>query len=177
MRIVTTWKGLEDFDAHLEIPVSDSSNGASNSSDKSHLYYNSQGGGFAYHSYGAGDNVTLDNDNYVGIVPSCPISKPTAGTISKCGPETITISKVLSSGSYRFHVMAYDRRGSSHWPTTHLADNGTFVQVFYNNESFNFDVPKRSGNLWTVFDFSVSDNFTQLNIMSNEGDVAKVDDH
>ena len=30
------------------------------------------------------------------------------------------------------------------------------MQVFYDNESYNFDVPKRPGDLWTVFDFDNS---------------------
>ena len=60
---------------------------------------------------------------------------------------------------------------------TELADNGTVVQVFYDNESYNFDVPRRNGNLWTVFDFDNSTGFTQLNIMGTEAIVKSVDDH
>lgn len=39
MRIVLTWNGLEDFDSHLEIPVSDDQDGLSNKHDSTHLYF------------------------------------------------------------------------------------------------------------------------------------------
>ena len=39
MRIVVTWNGTEDFDSHLEIPVSDAQDGDSNSNDSTHLWY------------------------------------------------------------------------------------------------------------------------------------------
>ena len=59
-----------------------------------------------------------------GVVATCTHSG------GKCGPETITISKVRSSGAYRYHVHAWDRSGDN---TTHIADNGSYVQVFYND--------------------------------------------
>ncbi|MBG56545.1 MAG: hypothetical protein CL935_05430 [Deltaproteobacteria bacterium] len=174
MRIVLTWNGTEDFDSHLEIPVSDDNDTQSNSADGTHLWYGTNQAssvsytGVAtsdYHVYtdlysSPQDYVTLDQDNTDGIVAGCS---------SGCGPETVTISKVRDStnGSYRFHVMAYDRlnAGSS---STHLADNGTYVQVFYEDNSYNFYVPNRVGNLWTVFDFDNVSGFTQINTMSNE---------
>ena len=96
-------------------------------------------------------------------------------TISKCGPETITISKVISSGAYRFHVYAYDQANNN--SSTHIGDNETYVTVFYDNESYNFDAPKRTGNLWTVFDFDNSTGFTQINAMSDVDDVQDVDNY
>ena len=187
MSIVLTWRGVEDFDSHLEIPVSDAQDGASNKTDSTHLWYAvNQTNAVTYtgvstkdyHEYtdivSSGDYVTLDQDNLAGIVPTCPTAKG-GGTVSKCGPETITISKVRSSGSYRFHVHAFDQASST--TSTHLADNGTYVQVFYNNESYNFYVPKRTGNLWTVFDFNISSLFTQRNTMSNESSAGNVDNH
>ena len=90
----------------------------------------------------------------------------------------MTISKVRSSGSYRYHVHVWSRKGDN---TTHLSDNGTYVQVFYNNESYNFDVPKKSGDLWTVFDYdnstSTNDGFTHINAMSSQGSPENVDNH
>ncbi|MCH2281382.1 MAG: hypothetical protein MK368_06950, partial [SAR324 cluster bacterium] len=121
-----------------------------------------------YHEYGSGDYVTLDQDNKDGIVTICNEGD------KKCGPETMTISKVRSSGSYRYHVHVWSRKGDN---TTHLSDKGTYVQVFYNNESYNFDDPKKSGDLWTVFDFDNSTGFTQLNIMGTEDDPLDVDTH
>ena len=38
MRIVVTWNGTEDFDSHLEIPVSDAQDGDSNSNDLSLIH-------------------------------------------------------------------------------------------------------------------------------------------
>ena len=79
-----------------------------------------------YHNYtdivNPGDNVTLDQDNTDGSASPCG---------STCGPETITISKIRS-GTYRYHVYAYDQSSST--SSRHIADNGTVVQVFYNNE-------------------------------------------
>jgi len=165
MRIVLSWEGTEDFDSHLEIPCTSGTCSGSNAADKSHLWYVVD-----YHNYtdivNTGDNVTLDQDSDQGIVSTCPSGED-------CGPETITISK-LRSGNYRYHVHAYDRSGDN---TTHLADNGTVVQVFYNNDSTNFDVPNSAGDLWTVFDFNISSGFNTLNTMSSEATPGSVDDH
>ena len=169
MRIVVSWDGTEDFDSHLEIPCTSGTCTGSNSADKSHLYYGT--GDPAYHNYtdivNSGDNVTLDQDSDQGIVSTCPGGED-------CGPETITISK-LRSGDYRYHVHAYDRKGDN---LTHIADNGTVVQVFYNNvQVINFDVPSTAGDLWTVFDYNKSTGFSTLNTMSSEGTDTNVDDH
>ena len=59
---------------------------------------------------------------------------------------------------------------------TELADNGTVVQVFYDDQSYNFDVPRRSGDLWTVFDFDNRTGFTQLNYMRSTSDPMLVDE-
>ena len=171
------------MDSHLEIPVGNTDdNGASDKTDNTHLWYrttqddNVTFTGVAtrdYHIYtdivSSGDYVTLDQDNKDGIVANC------AETDNKCGPETMTISKIRSSGTYRYHVHVWSQQDNN--SSTHLTDNKTIVQVFYNGESYNFDVPKRSGNLWTVFDFDNSTGFTPLNIMSNQGTVKNVDDH
>ena len=173
MRIVLSWEGTEDFDSHLEIPCTSGTCSGSNKNDKSHLWYSvNQTAAVTYsgvstkdyHDWGNGDYVTLDQDNTDGSGSSCG---------SGCGPETITISK-LRSGNYRYHVHAYDRSGDN---TTHLADNGTVVQVFYNNDSTNFDVPNSAGDLWTVFDFNISSGFNTLNTMSSEATPGSVDDH
>jgi len=166
MRIVLSWEGTEDFDSHLEIPCTSGTCSGSNAADKSHLWYSVD-----YHNYtdivNTGDNVTLDQDSDQGIVSTCPSGED-------CGPETITISK-LRSGTYRYHVHAFDRNGDN---TTHLADNGTVVQVFYNDDSTNFDVPNTAGDLWTVFDFNISSGFNTLNTMGSEAsDGRNVDDH
>ena len=171
------------MDAHLEIPVDDVHDNASDNTDSTHLSYKTDQDDnvtftgvetYDYHIYtdivSSGDYVTLDQDNKDGIVASCVRQD------KKCGPETITISKVRSSGTYRYHVHVWSQKGKDD-NTTHLADNGTYVQVFYNNESYNFDVPKRSGDLWTVFDFDNRTGFTQLNIMGTEAIVKSVDDH
>ena len=78
--------------------------------------------------------------------------------------------------SSHYHVHAFNQKGRVPL-SSHLDDNGTYVQVFYNNESFNFDVPNRTGDLWTVFDFTLSDNFTQINTMSSESTPGNVDNH
>jgi hypothetical protein len=173
MRIVLSWEGTEDFDSHLEIPCTSGTCSGSNAADKSHLWYGvNQTAAVTYsgvstkdyHDWGNGDYVTLDQDNTVGSASTC-------GT--GCGPETITISK-LRSGTYRYHVLAFDQSGDN---TTHIADNGTVVQVFYNNNSTNFDVPNTAGDLWTVFDFNISSGFSALNTMGSEATDGNVDDH
>ena len=133
---------------------------------------------YDYHTYtdivSSGDYVTLDQDNLEGIVSTC-----TGGTGNdQCGPETITISMVRSSGSYRFHVHNItDLSASTSSPSSALADNGTFVQVFYDDVSYNFDVPKRTGNLWTVFNFDNVTGFTQINSMNNVNSTTNVDNY
>ena len=185
MRIVLTWNGKLDFDSHLEIPVTDAQDGASDSTDGTHLWYGvNQTSAVTYtgvstndyHEYtdivSSGDYVTLDQDNLEGIVATC-----TGGSGNdQCGPETVTISKVRdnTNGRYRFHVHNISHI-SSPANSTALADNGTFVQVFYDGVSYNFDVPKRPGNLWTVFDFDNVTGFTQINNMNDAGNVGIVD--
>jgi hypothetical protein len=169
MRIVLSWDGTEDFDSHLEIPCTSGTCSGSNAADKSHLYFGT--GDPAYHNYtdivNSGDNVTLDQDSDQGIVSTCPGGQD-------CGPETITISK-LRSGTYRYHVHEFDKKGDN---TTHIADNGTVVQVFYNiDQVLNFDVPNSAGDLWTVFDFNISSGFNTLFTMDTEANQANVDDH
>jgi hypothetical protein len=174
MRIVLSWVGGEDFDSHLEIPCTSGTCDGSDADDKSHLWYSVNQGGVStndYHNYtdivNPGDNVTLDQDNTDGSASPCG---------STCGPETITISKIRS-GTYRYHVYAYDQSSST--SSRHIADNGTVVQVFYNNSSTNFDVPSTVGNLWTVFDFDIDNSsvFNTLNTMSNEDSDDDIDDH
>jgi hypothetical protein len=178
MVIVVSWEGTEDFDSHLEIPVTDAQDNASNETDSTHLWYGvdqtsavtySGVSTYDYHNYtdivSSGDYVTLDQDNTNGSGSPCG---------SGCGPETITISK-LRSGDYRYHVHAYDRAGDN---TTHIADNGTVVQVFYDiDKVINFDVPSTAGDLWTVFDYNKSTGFSTLNTMSSELTDTNVDDH
>ncbi|MDE0793749.1 MAG: hypothetical protein OSB08_08915, partial [SAR324 cluster bacterium] len=178
MVIVVSWEGTEDFDSHLEIPVTDAQDNASNKTDSTHLWYKvNQTSAVTYsgvstndyHNYtdivSSGDYVTLDQDNTDGSGSPCG---------SGCGPETITISK-LRSGDYRYHVHAFDQSGDN---TTHIADNGTVVQVFYNiDQVINFDVPSTAGDLWTVFDYNKSTGFSTLNTMGSEGTAAAVDDH
>tara|TARA_B100000945_G_scaffold280193_1_gene247057 strand:+ start:474 stop:2087 length:1614 start_codon:yes stop_codon:yes gene_type:complete len=184
MRIVLSWNGTTDLDSHLEIPVTDSDDPDSNSADSTHLFYQvSQSDNVtftgvstaSYHIYtdlysSNEDYVTLDQDNRQGIVTTCSRSD------KKCGPETITISKVRSSGSYRFHVHNYDEISSTS-DATGLADAGTYVQVFYDDTSYNFYVPNKEGNLWTVFDFNESSGFSQINSMNYVDAVGDVDNY
>jgi hypothetical protein len=89
-------------------------------------------------------------------------------------PETMLISE-LRSGDYLFHVHAWDRSG---YNTTHIADNGTSVQVLCNiDQVINFNVPSTARDLWTVFDINKSTGFSTLNTMSNEATPRHVDDH
>ena len=178
MRIVLSWKGTEDLDGHLEIPVSDDQDGASDKTDSTHLWMGTNQdssitySGIStsdYHIYGTGDNVTLDQDNFGG--PASPCGEES----SKCGPETITISKIMSNGAYRFHVLNYTRRSST--DNSELGDSEATVNVLYNNELTTFYVPKEAGNLWTIFDFDNSSGFNALNIMADESSYLSVDDH
>jgi len=202
MSIVLSWRGTEDFDSHLEIPCtsgtcsgSTTGDNAANQADKSHLWYDidqntdtsvtfsgaSTANTADYHIYSdivsaatdsSGDYVTLDQDNRAGIVSDCSASG--GASHGKCGPETITISK-LRSGTYRYHVHAYSQRSLSPW-TSALYDKGTYVQVYYDiDKSKTFYVPKRRGDVWTVFDFSLSDNFTHVNAMDSKGQGGLVD--
>ena len=182
MRIVLTWSGLEDLDSHLEIPVSSDNDTHSNYADGTHLFYGvNQSSAVSYtgvsttdyHEYtdivSSGDYVTLDQDNTAGVVSSCPSDET-------CGPETVTISKLRSSGSYRFHVHNYAKLSSTSG-SSELAESGTYVQVFYDDTSYNFYVPNKEGNLWTVFDFNESTGFSQINNMTYVNDVQLVDNY
>ena len=178
MRIAVSWKGTDDLDSHLEIPLSDAQDGASVKTDSTHLFYGTtQTNAISYsgistkdyHLYtdivSAGDNVTLDQDNGDGSGSPCG---------NGCGPETITISKIRG-GAYRYHVHNYTRKGNTN--NSKLAESEATVQVFYNDNLTTFYVPNSAGNLWTVFDFDNSSVFNTLNTIADESDPKKVDDH
>ena len=178
MRSVLSWQGTDDLEAHLEIPVSDDQDGASGKTDSTHLWMGTNQdssitySGIStsdYHIYGTGDNVTLDQDNFGGPATSCGEED------SKCGPETITISKIMSSGAYRYHVNNYDALGYT--DNSSLEESGATVHVLYNNELTTFYVPREAGNLWTVFDFDNSSGFNPLNTMADESNPYRVDNH
>ena len=160
------------MDSHLEIPVFDAQDGASDSTDSTHLFWGVNQGGVGandYHNYtdivSSGDNVTLDQDNGEGSGSPCGLG---------CGPETITISKIRS-GNYRYHVHNYDQKNNVN--NSNLAESEAMVQVFYNDNSTTFYVPNSPGNLWTVFDFDNSSGFNALNTMDDERKTKKVDNH
>ena len=178
MRIMVSWKGTDNLDSHLEIPVSDAQDGASDKTDSTHLFYGTtQTNAISYsgistkdyHLYtdivSAGDNVTLDQDNTDGSGSPCG---------NNCGPETITISKIRS-GTYRYHVHNFSRKGNTN--NSKLAESEATVQVFYNDNSNTFYLPNSAGNLWTVFDFDNSSGFNSLNTIADESDPKKVNDH
>jgi len=174
LRIVLSWEGTDDFDAHLEIPCTSGTcsgsgdSAAANKADKSHLWYSINHTNpvtytgvstVDYHDWGSGVYVTLDQDNQD----------------SADGPETITIGQV-QSGDYRYHVHAYDQKDESN--TRNLADNGTVVYVYYDvNKSRTFNVPSTAGSLWTVFDYNKDSGFSALNTMADENEAGDVDDH
>ena len=120
MRIVLTWKTLDDLDSHLTGP-----DNLSRQAGPDNLHVNAASEQFhVYHKYKIfyydtndftcsgcsvsqkSENVTLDLDNYKGI-----------GTCDKCGPETITISTVRS-GTYSYYVHNYNERGQNNLKTT-----------------------------------------------------------
>ena len=178
MRIVLSWKGTDDLEAHLEIPVSDDQDGASGKTDSTHLWMGTNQDDnitysgistYDYHIYGTGDNVTLDQDNFGGPASPCVEED------SKCGPETITISKIMSSGAYRYHVHNYKNKRDT--ANSNLEASGATVHVLYNDELTTFYVPREAGNLWTVFDFDNSSGFNPLNTMADESSYLSVDDH
>ena len=95
------------------------------------------------------DNVTLDRDDQNGAP----------------GNETIkiTITKIRS-GIYRYCMHNFTNRGTS--SSIKLATSGTFVKVYYNDNTTTFSVPNLAGNLWGVFtfdnssgSFTASDNY------------------
>jgi len=191
MRIITSWEGLDDFDSHLEIPCTSGTCSGSDKNDKSHLWYGTTQATNAvyngvttkdYHIYtdivsDGSDNVTLDNDNRNG---TCNAAQEANGDCndSNTGPETVTISK-LRSGTYRFHLYDYDGTGSSNTTRRNIADNNTAVQVCFgtDNSCINLYPPSSVGNLWTVFDYSISDGLSILNTMANEATDGNQDDH
>ena len=173
MRIVLTWKTLDDLDAHLTGPDNLSGQGHINAAhDQFHLYYPLYFSNFYYatnnFSYIDGsfvgcsgcsvsqmsDNVTLDMDNFDGI-----------GNCDDCGPETITISAVRS-GTYRYYVHNFSSKGTNNLK---LAASDASVKVYYNDTVTTFNVPNSAGDLWYVFGFDNSSGFTADNNMGTDG--------
>ena len=69
------------------------------------------------------------------------------------GTETITITKI-HNGIYRYSVHNYSNRNTN--PSRKLADSGTTVTAYYNNNEIPFSLPNSAGNLWVVFTFDGS---------------------
>jgi len=169
MRIVLTWKTLDDLDSHLTGPDNLSRLGhLNNAHEKFHLYYPSGFRNFYYATNNfscsgcsvsqMSDNVTLDMDNFDGI-----------GTCDTCGPETITISAVRS-GTYRYYVHNFSSKGTNNLK---LAASDASVKVYYNDNGTTnvttFNVPNSAADLWYVFDFDISSGFTAVNNMGSDG--------
>jgi len=165
MRIVLTWKTLDDLDSHLTGPDNLSRQGHLNAAhEKFHLYYHSSFRNFYYATNNSScsgcsvsqmsDNVTLDMDNFDGI-----------GTCDTCGPETITISAVRS-GTYRYYVHNFSSKGTNN---LNLAASDASVKVYYNDTVTTFNVPNSAGDLWYVFGFDNSSGFTADNNMGSDG--------
>ena len=81
----------------------------------------------------------------------------------------------MSSGAYRYHVHNYTTKSDT--DSSNLEASGATVHVLYNDVLTTFYVPREAGNLWTVFDFDNSSGFNPLNIMDDESNPYRVDNH
>lgn len=137
-RVVLTWgETPRDLDSHLTGP---SSNG-----NRFHVYYSNK---LAYNSSGV-QIANLDVDDTTSY-----------------GPETVTVFKVGSSGTYRYTIHDYTNRYSSY--STGLAYSGAKVNVYKGSKQVaTFNVPKKAGTTWHVFDI-VNGKLKKKNIMGYE---------
>ena len=172
MRIVVHWaanKGVRILDSHIT--------GPDNGTGRFHVYWNASDAvgawnkkdNFYYHINGyactgcnpdpisftaeqASDNVTLDRDDMDGAP----------------GTETITVTKIRS-GIYRYSVQNYSNSSGTRTGCSDraLADSGTTVTAYYNNNEIPFSPPNSAGNLWVVFTFNGETGvFTAQNTMT-----------
>ena len=158
LRIVLNWaanRGVRILDSHIT--------GPDNVTGRFHVYWNASDAvgdwddkdNFYYHINGyactgcnpdpssftaeqASDNVTLDRDDMDGAP----------------GTETITVTKIRS-GTYRYSVQNYSNIVNTRTSCSDraLADSGTTVTAYYNNNEIPFSLPNSAGNLWVVFTF------------------------
>lgn len=125
IRIILTWGATpRDLDSHLVGPTADGSG-------KFHTYYSKK-----TYTYNGKKYADLDLDD-----------------ISSYGPETTTIYRKNSRGSYSFYVHDFSTgKGAT---STVMANSGAKVEVYKGTDLVNtFRVNKSSaGTLWHVFDF------------------------
>jgi hypothetical protein len=166
MRVVLSWEETSpvtgtDLDSHLT--------GPDNVSGRFHVYYPTSGKGIFYYfenNYTCSscsnseklDNVTVNRDEK-------------ASTGAPPGIETVTVSNVKSSGTYRFSVHDFNNRADTN--SDNLSISGASVNVDYNDGSTTtsktYGVPtNKIGTLWEVFTFTTSGLFVKEKNMSNE---------
>ena len=68
------------------------------------------------------------------------------------GPETITLSNMDSSGTYKYYVHDYTNKTSMN--SSALSNSGAKVTVYIENTQFVYYVPNYSGTIWKVFEIN-----------------------
>ena len=100
-----------------------------------------------------------------GAYDSAPFAGLDVDDTSSYGPETITVTRLLS-GMYRYSVHNYSNRNSI--GSTALGTSGAVVEVYRRGRLMNrFAVPSAPGNLWTVFEMDANGTVTPINQMSD----------
>ena len=156
MRVILSWptgSTANDLDSHMSIPH--------NTSGQFHLYFGVTSGdvkGEDYHTYGTGDNATLDWDD----------SDDAPGT------ETITITHV-KNGDYSYSVHDWSNgEENEDSSSTKLASSGASVTIYYNNTVTNFNPPNTAGTHWTVFTFTTGGGIVEVGTMKHTNLAADV---
>lgn len=133
-RIVLTWGEYPlDIDSHLYGPTV-------NGDDIFHVFY--------------------DDDYYDWWNPSTEdyetICDLDVDDTESYGPETITVHKMNSSGTYSYYVHDYSNRYDS--DSTELSNSGAIARVYSGNTLLaTFNVPtNKVGTVWHVFDYDAS---------------------
>jgi len=156
MRVILSWptgSTADDLDSHMSIPHK--------TSGQFHLYYGVTNGGAKgedYHTYGTGDNATLDWDDSNGAP----------------GTETITITHV-KNGDYSYSVHDWSNgEENEDSSSTKLASSGASVTIYYNNTVTNFNPPNTAGTHWTVFTFTTGGGIVEVGTMKHTNLAADV---
>lgn len=132
VRVVLTWgETPSDLDSHISY--------LENSERIYHVYFGTKRNYYTNY-YSNTSNITtnkidLDTDD-----------------VSSYGPETIKVTDMSLTGSYKYYVHNFSNKYSN--PSRVLANSGASVKVYYGNSTYTFNVPNTEGTTWKVFEIN-----------------------
>ena len=163
LRATLTWGEIpEDLDSHFLAYTPDSNHSVW------HVYFSQKD---AYIQDGQLNNDSIDDDSY-SDQNITKIATLDVDDMESFGPEHVTLYDLNTSMKYVYYVWNYSDEAE-------LKNSDAHVHVYYNHNSYDFDVPYADGRGWKVFEIDngvlvpcqtncmVPDNFDIYNLRTS----------